>query len=89
MDALDYNPLEDDAGAEETIEDVVARIKASGRGQVLPQPPADAVRRVVAQLANEPVMSQEEQAEWNRAWFKIMDEMKRIEREDEIAEGRG
>ena len=89
MDALDYNLVGDDDGAEETIEDVVARIKARGPGPLPPPPSREAIQRLVAQLANEPVMSQEEQAEWNRAWFKIMDEMKRIEREDEIAEGRG
>lgn len=87
MTALRRNLPEDDA--EETIEDVVARIKESGRGQVLPKPPADAVQRLVAQIADEGVMSQEDAAEWNRAWFKIMDDMKRQEREDAIAEGRG
>jgi hypothetical protein len=89
MDALDYNPVEDDADAEETIENVVARIKARGPGRLPPPPSREVIQRLVAHVADETPMTREEELEWNRRWFGILDEMHRRDREDDIAEGRG
>jgi hypothetical protein len=72
-----------------TLDVVVARIKVSGRGEVLPVPPADAVRRFIARVERETPMSREEEAAWNHAWARVIDEMHRRDHEDDIAEGRG
>lgn len=80
MDALDYNPIEDDAGVEETVEDVVARIKARGPGQLPPPPSREVIQRLVAHVADETPMTREEEIAWNRTWLSILDEMHRRDR---------
>lgn len=89
MSALNHNPSDDESDALETIEDVVARIKARGPGPLPPPPSPDAVRRLIAHVAEETPMSREEELAWNRMWFRVMDEMHQRDRDDDIAEGRG
>ena len=86
MSALRPNISKDNT--RETLDAVVARIKASGRGQALPVPPADAVSRFIARVERETPMSREEEAAWNHAWAGVIDEMHRRDRDDDIAEGR-
>lgn len=87
MTALRHDTTNDDV--DETLDAVVARIKASGRGHVLPAPPADAVIRLIAQVAQEPTMSQQEEAAWNLAWAHVIDQIRQRDHDDDIAEGRG
>lgn len=87
MSALRRNIEED--GAEETLDAVVARIKASGRDHTLPTPSRDAVNRFIARVAEEPSMSEEELSAWNETWAHIIGDIHRRDREDDIAEGRG
>jgi hypothetical protein len=57
-------------------------------GQVLPRPSEEAVRQFVEHLANEPMMSDEELAEWTADWTAIEQEMRYRDHADDVAEGR-
>jgi hypothetical protein len=87
MTALKYSAA--DCCVDETLDAVVTRIKASGHGHRLRVPPPDAVSRFVARVAQETPMSQEEEEAWNQTWADVIEEMRRRDHEDEVAEGRG
>jgi hypothetical protein len=72
----------------ETLEEIVARIRARGRGVVLPRPPEEAVRAFLAYTAAETPLSPEEVQAWDRAWTGVMREIHERDRADDIAEGR-
>lgn len=78
-----------DMGHEDTLEDVIARIKARGRGSMPPKPSAEVIARIAAIVATEQPLSAEEQAAWDREWLHVVDDMRARDRANDIAEGRG
>lgn len=82
MSALRHDVHDDDTV--ETPKTVVARIKASGHGHTLPVPPADAVSQFVARVASEPSMSQDDEAAWNLAWTRVIDDMQQRDRKQYV-----
>ncbi len=87
MGALEHNIAEQDI--QDELKALIARIKASGRGRVLPVPSPDAIDRFVGQVAQETPMSLEEEVAWNRAWMQVIEDMRQRDRADDVAEGRG
>lgn len=69
-------------------EAVVARIQARGHGTLPPPPSPGVLAALVARVANEPLLSAEEEAAWNRAWAVIEDEVRARDRGNAVAEGR-
>ena len=87
MSALKHNIAEQDIPIE--LDDVIARIRASGQGRTLSIPSLDAIDRFVAQVAQEAPMSHEEEEAWNRSWMQIVEDIRRRDYANEVAEGRG
>jgi hypothetical protein len=63
--------------------------KRVDKGHSLRVPSADAVSRFVARVALESPMSQEEEEAWNQTWAHVIEEMRRRDYEDDVAEGHG
>ncbi len=59
---------ERDDELQETLEELAARIRASGEGQTLPRPSQEAIDRFAAEVDNETPLTPEQEAEWNRTW---------------------
>lgn len=57
-----------DNESQETLEDLAARIRASGAGQTLPRPSQEAIDHFAAEVDNETPLTPEQEAEWNRTW---------------------
>ncbi len=74
---------------EETLDALVARIKASGRGTLGPPPSQEATNAYIAHVQATPPLSEEERLETHRAWLEIREEMRARDRADDVAEGRG
>jgi hypothetical protein len=72
----------------QSLEEIVARIRARGRGAVLPRPSEEAVRAFLAYAAAQTPLSPEDVRAWDRAWGDVMREVHERDRADDIAEGR-
>ncbi len=85
MEALRYNIGDNDV---ESLDALVARIKASGPGTLLPQPSQEAINAYIAHVQSTPPLDEEERLEVYQAWLEIQEEMRARDRADDIAEGR-
>jgi hypothetical protein len=79
-------PIE--ADDDETLDELVTRIKERGRGSILPRPSEEAIRAFLERIANETPLSPEEVEAWDRAWSGVMREMRDRDLTDAVAEGR-
>jgi len=75
-----------DNESQETLEDLAARIRASGAGQTLSGPSQEAIDRFAAEVDNETPLTPEQEAEWNKQWAAVCAEMRRLDEEDEAAD---
>jgi hypothetical protein len=73
---------------EETLDELVARIKERGRGSILPRPADEAIRAFLERTANDVPLSPEDVEAWDRAWSGVMQEMRDRDLADAVAEGR-
>jgi hypothetical protein len=87
VEAMSVQPMPS-GDVQRELEDLVASIRRSGPGVVLSEPSQEAIRRFVEHVANEPVMSAAELAEWTAKWEAVEKEMRDRDRADDIAEGR-
>jgi predicted transcriptional regulator len=76
--------LPDEKGVQDDLEQLVAAIRARGKGQTLPSPTPSAVAAVLAHLRDEEPMSIDELAERERQWRAVEEEMRAVEREDAL-----
>lgn len=86
--------LEEEAEAEQTdaeLQALVARVKATPPNPAAIRPAVGSLADALAEsLAREAAEPQEfDQAEWDRAWDAIEQDMKAVTRANDIAEGRG
>jgi len=72
--------------SQETLEELAARIRASGAGQMLPRPSQEEIDRLAAEVDNETPLTPEQEAEWNKQWAAVEAEIRRIDEEDEAAD---
>jgi hypothetical protein len=80
--------MSDQSIAEDSVQDelaqIVADIRARGKGQTLPIPPPAAIAALIAHLRDEEPMSAAELAEHEREWQAVEDEMRAVERADAL-----
>ncbi len=77
---------------QESLEDVVARFRASTASQELrisPPPSPEAIAHLIEHVKNEQPLSPSDVAEWNKRWAEVSAEIRGIDEEDDVAEGRG
>jgi hypothetical protein len=83
------NPFIDNQESHPTPEEVVAMIKAAPPNPNAIQPATQTVDELLADLAaNPPEPSDISPDEWDRLWAKFEQELKDIDRANDIAEGR-
>jgi len=75
-----------DNESQEILEELAARIRASGAGQKLPRPSQEAIDRFAAEVDNETPLTPEQETEWNKQWAAVCAEMRRLNEEDEAAD---
>ena len=63
---------ERDDESQETLEELAARIRASGAGQTLPKPSQEAIDRFAAEVDKATPLTPEEEAEWNSTWVATL-----------------
>lgn len=80
--APDYVPL--------TLEEIVARIRATPPNPEMIRPPSGSLGEyLAASIAAEDPNEPFDEAEWNRQWAAVEAEMKAMTRANDLAEGRG
>lgn len=73
-----------------TLEEVVARIRATPPNPQMIRPPQGSLGEyLAASIAAEDPNEPFDEAEWNRQWAAVEAEMKAITRANDLAEGRG
>ena len=73
-----------------TLEEVVARIRATPPNPEMVRPPSGSLGEyLAASIAAEDPNEPFDEAEWNRQWAAVEAEMKAITRANDLAEGRG
>ncbi len=78
--------LEEEPDAFPTLEEVVAKIKATPPDPTSFHPATGSLAEALADSPLEPSFDEEE---WHREWAKVEAEMKAMTRANDIAEGRG
>ena len=68
---------------DDELEQLVARIRARGAGQTLPQPAPEAVAAFLARTIAEKPLSGEELTEHERMWRAVDEEIRAVERGDD------
>lgn len=87
--ALDAEPETPDY-TPPTLEEVVARIRATPPNPEMVRPPKGSLGEyLAASIAAEDPDEPFDEAEWNRQWAAVEAEMKAVTRANDLAEGRG
>lgn len=88
MNARSIPSQDDQQNVQEELEQVVARIRARGAGVVLPRPDPEAMRQFIEHLRDEVPMSEEELRAHERMWRHAEEDMRAIDKADELADRR-